>query len=169
MVSYTLVTPATMGVNGYVYGNSTTVGSTSALFSPTTAITYQIKMDQGSGGGAGGEKIGLLVMTVAASSVNTIRCQVGLSKSTDYLGWQGGYTSTDVKTFYCNQNVAASSTEYLILGPFEGSRYANFSTAGYKVLNFTVDAAAAATPQSTLSTTLAAVCTTIKVLAFTMP
>jgi hypothetical protein len=164
----TIVTPATMSLNGYVYGNSTSVGSTACIVNPTTAVTYQITMPVDG-------KVGLLFASVFASSSSFIRVQVGNSASSDYLGWQGGAGySTDVKTFYmpyssANFGAAASSTEYLILGPFETAKYGRLSTSGNKVMNVTVDAAGTQVPQSSLSTTFSITVSTIKMMAFQMP
>jgi hypothetical protein len=158
-----------MSLNGYVFGNSTIAGSTSAIFNPTTANTYQIKCDQDG-------KVGIAVIWLSGSSSGFLRMQVGLGKSTDKLAWQGGAgLSTDVATFYSPMTTvgltAASSTEYVLLGPFETAKYASISTAGYKVINFTVDAQGSGdkVSGSTLSTTLSVMVSTIKCMAFVMP
>jgi hypothetical protein len=173
-----LITPATMSLNGYVYGNSTTVGSTAAIFNPTTANTYQIRFDlpvDGKSAGPCDGKIGILVSAVYASSSSFIRVQVAQSASSDYLGWEPARMSSDVTTFYMPKTsadftAAASSTDYMFIGPFESAKYARYSTAGYKVMNLTVDAVQI--PQasgSSLSTTFSVTCTTIKCIAFQMP
>ena len=173
-----LITPATMSMNGYVYGNSTTVGSTAAIFNPTTANTYQIRYDlpiDGKGAGPEDASIGVLVSAVYASSSSFIRVQVGMAASSDYLGWQRYPMSTDVQTFYMPKTsadftAAASSTDYMFIGPFESARYGRFSTAGYKVVNLTFDATPTTqSPASTLTTTFSVTCTTIKCIAFQMP
>lgn len=172
----TLVYPTTMSLNGYTFGNSTIAGSTAAIVNPTTANTYQVRLDQGSLGYSGDAgKVGLLVIWVAASSSGYLRVQIAGSASSDYLGWQGGLTrSTDVKTFYSPMTsaaglTAASSTEYLFLGPFDSAKVGRLSTAGYKVMNVTFDACGTTQESgSTLSTTFSVVVSTIKMIAFQM-
>jgi hypothetical protein len=171
----TLVVPATMNFNNYVSGNSTIVGSTASLVYPTTATVYQVRLDQGSPGAYGdGGRVGVMVAWVSASSSGFLRIQVAGSASSDYIGWQGGMgMSTDVTTIYSPPTsiglTAASSTEYILLGPFDSAKYGRLSTAGYKVMNITVDCAGTKVPQSSLSTTLSIIVSTIRMMAFQMP
>jgi hypothetical protein len=164
-----------MNFNNYVSGNSTIVGSTASLVYPTTATVYQVRLDQGGPGACGDAgRVGILVGWVSASSSGFLRIQVYGSASSDFLGWQGGLgMTTDATTVYSPPTsigvTAASSTEYIFLGPFDSAKYARLSTAGYKVMNVTFDAAGTKVPQSTLSTTFSVVVSTIRMIAFQMP
>jgi hypothetical protein len=156
-----VVTPTTMSLNGYGIGISTAY-STSAVFTPTTASVYQVKIPEDG-------KVGMLLKWVGASSSAYVRVQVAMSASSDYLGWQKYPMSTDVVTFYSGPTVAASSTEYLFMGPFESAKVGRLSTAGYKVMNVTVDAAGSQVSGSTLSTTFALPFATGHMIVFQMP
>lgn len=148
--------------------------TTDSLFQPTTTNVYEVQMgDEG--------KVGLVITYLAASSVGSVRLKITPPSSTDGA-WGYGVgnaypaNSTYFTQFTYDYPIAASSHSRTFFGPFEAARYGSLSTvtalAGSRVLKCRFDASTGATVAampSTLSTTLATVCTTIAVFAFKMP
>ena len=168
----TIITPSTLALNYYM--QPTTV-SPYALFSPTTTVTYGIKLPEEG-------KVGLFAMYLAASSAGSVRLKITPPSSTDGAFGYGvgnalaapGTNSTYATFFMGPDAIAASSYSFMFWGPFESARYGSLSTAGTgRLLRCVFDASTAASGAagilSSNSTTLATVATTIKVFAFQMP
>jgi hypothetical protein len=151
-----------------------TVPTTDSLFQPTTTNVYEVELsDEG--------KVGLLVTYLAASSVGSVRLKITPPSSTDGAwGYGVGNCDPSNSTYFTQFTndfaITASSHSRTFFGPFESARYGSLSTvtalAGSRVLKCNFDASTghtSAAVYSTLSTTLATVCTTIAVMAFKMP
>jgi len=150
--------------------------TTDSMFSPTTTVTYEVKM-------ADSDKIGIFVTYLAASSVSSVRMKITPPSSTDgawgYGVGSGPLGTTGASTYFTvftnDFPITASSESRTFFGPFESARFGSLSTitamSGYRTMKLTFDATTAngSTSIGSTSCTLATIASTIHVIAFKMP